>query len=114
MNIAVKILAFVVTAGIVGAVSVFLFGFMILLMNGYHESDARYGIFLFIIWAVVGSLVAGILGVSGVYFLADRRRFHPVAAGFISVGVFLIAGMVINILGVVAGIATAEVVRTQF
>lgn len=114
MNIAVKITTFIITSGIVGLISFFLFGFMIIAMNGYTEADASYGIYLFMIWAFLGSLLAGILGVAAAHFLEKKKNLHIAVAGLISTVAFVIIGIIINFVGVIAGIATAEIVRTQF
>ena len=114
MNIAVKIFTFIITTGIVGLLSFFLFGFMILAMNGYNEADVEFGIYLYMIWAVLGSGLAGVLGIISAHFLVERKKLHTAAAGAISLTTFIIVGVLINFVGVIAGIATAEIVRTQF
>ena len=75
MNIAVKIIIFIITSGIVGAASIFMFGFMIVAMNGFQENDALYGIYLFMVWAVVVSVLTGVLGVVAAHFLAEKKIF---------------------------------------
>ncbi len=114
MNLAVKIAVFLVTGGIVGAISFFLFAFMLLAMNGYSESDAEYGLVLFVIWAVVVTVVAGVFAVLGAHLLEKRHQFHFATSALISCVIFIVIGSVANCIGVGCGILVSEIVRTNF
>lgn len=91
-----------------------LFAFMIIAMNGFQESDAEWGIYLFTLWAAVGALFSAVSSYFGVSYLVNRKKINVYLAGLISILIFSVVGGIVNSVGVVAGLITAEVVRTGF
>ncbi|MEZ5346176.1 MAG: hypothetical protein R2681_11555 [Pyrinomonadaceae bacterium] len=114
MSLVVKILLFLLTTAIIGAVAFFMFAFMIIAMNGYSGSDAEYGLVLFTVWAVVVSVGAGALAVLAAHLLEKRRQIHYALSSLIAFVVFIVLGLGANAAGVVAGIGLSEIVRTMF
>lgn len=96
------------------AIGVFWFFFLLLALNGFHSSDAQWGIFAFIFVAFAVSLFAGLLGAGLVHVLIKRRRMSPLVSSLISVPIFVIIGGGLNFLGIIAGAVVADAARTHF
>ena len=109
MKTLLAVIGFIVTSLLVGAASFVLFFVMMVLMNGFNESDAAPGILLFQIWAGVFTLLAGVLSIVGT-FLFSRKGMKDVSAVALAVVVAVAVGIVLNMIGVAAGLATASFV----
>lgn len=114
MSLVAKLFVFLITSGIVGAIAFFLFAFMLIAMNGYSESDAEYGLIMFVIWAVAFSVVSGVFAVLAAHLLEKRRQLHFAVAALISCVIFIGIGSAANGIGVAAGVLLSEIVRTNF
>ena len=114
MGIVAKILAFIITALINAAIAFFMFGALILGMNGFPSSkSAELGIILYIVWAIVSTILMSVLSVLGVYFLSDKKGLNPFLAASIFIVVFSIIGGISLIIGWAAGLAFASFLFTN-
>lgn len=110
---AAKIAAAMITFGLHLAVGAVVFVSMLVVMNGFSESDARWGIIAFI------ALAAGVtlLMTAGAVVLAHRlgkREIHGVAATLIAAAVCsVIGGALVSASGFI-GVAVAEIARKNF
>lgn len=108
-----KIISAILTASLNLAIGAGLFFFLLLAMNGYSESDAKYG---FVVYAV-SALIVTVLMSTGAAIFAGRllgREYSKVAALILAVGGFSLIGAIFKSVCAVAGIATAEIVRVNF
>lgn len=107
-----KIITFLTIGGVNLAVSVFLLFFLMLGLNGFSERDANYAFLFFIIGAIVVAVLAGILGIVLLKILI-KKSFRSVSASIISILIFSILGIIINIALWFGGLIIAEIVRTS-
>ncbi len=111
MNLGIKIAAFIITAGLVGAVSIYIGLFVLVALNGFSESDGGPGILLYLVWAFLGVIISGVLSVLAVYYLAEKKEFNIIVSGLISIVIFIIFGVLFNIVGGIAGVLFADALR---
>ena len=112
MNYLAAILNFVLTASVAVLSSIPAFGMMIILMNGFHENDAQYGINLFWIWVIlVGLIVAVLSAVAGLY-LSVKKELNPFLGGLIAFLIAMVIQVGVVFIGVFIGLMTADLVRT--
>ena len=95
---------------IAGAVIFFM---MLIAMNGYHESDAQWGLGAYIVLAFIGTMVMSTGAVLAVGLLT-KRLYSPVKAALIAIAVFSIIGVVLKIVFSLIGIGVAEFVRVNY
>ena len=114
MEIFVKILTFIVTLLINSGVAFFMFGALILGMNGFPSSkSAEPGIILYTVWAVVSTIAVSLLSVLAVYFLNNKKEVNAWLASLISVVVFSILGGISIVIGWAAGLGFASYLFTN-
>ena len=111
MSLAVKFSAFVITIFLVGIISIFLLGQMIYLMSEYNDRDGDSGGVLFIFWAFVGTFFAGVLSISLLKSFNQRKGFGLQTSFISAIIVSIIAGILFNIVGMIAGKIFAEFLR---
>ena len=109
MNIIVKILAFFITPLVIIPVAFFCYAFMMIAMNGYPSVGWAQPVFL--VWVALSCLVAGLLAVLSTHLLEKKKKLNILAAGIISIVVFVAVGSALSGVGVVLGIAAREVQR---
>jgi hypothetical protein len=108
-----KIISALATIAITVGSAVVIFFFMLLAMNGFHESDATWGLGTYIVLALAITICSGIAAFSGVHLLAKRKFSGPVAA-IISIGICSIAGVTAQLVSSAVGIAIADFVRRNY
>jgi drug/metabolite transporter (DMT)-like permease len=107
-----KLAAAIVTTTACLAAAVVVFFFMMPAMNGYHESDATWGMGAYILLAFVVSVIVG--GLS--WLLVDKlvaRGFNSAVSLVIAVPVFTVIGIGLEIVCCIIGILISEFVRTH-
>lgn len=107
-----KLTAFFVTLliNIVGGGVIFFF--LLLAMNGYSESDATWGLGVYIVLAILVSIAMASGALLAVQQLV-KREFHGAISVLIAVLVFSVAGAVLKIICSIIGVLIAEYVRTH-
>ena len=108
-----KIIAAILTLLINIAAGVVILFMMLVAMNGFSESDATWGLGVYIVLGLMISLLMGV----GAFFFASRllkKEFSPVASVLISIPVFAIAGSVLKMVSSLIGIGVAEYVRVKY
>lgn len=114
MNYAAAILNFVLTATVAVVCSIPAFGMMIILMNGFHENDAQYGINIYWIWVIlIGLLVSALSALAG-FYLSMKKDLNPFLGGLISFLIAMVIQVGVVFVGVFIGLTTADLVRTGF
>ena len=107
---AAKLAALFITLLINITVGIVIFFFMLLVMNGFSESDAMWGLGTYI---VLGLLVSVAMG-AGAFFavqMLTARKFGGAAAALIAVPVFSVIGAGIKIICSFIGVFISEYVQ---
>jgi hypothetical protein len=107
-----KLAALLVTLLINIAVGVAIFFFMLLAMNGYSESDAMWGLGVYIVLGLTVSVTAS----AGAFFtvqLLIKRKFNQALSALIAVPIFSVIGAGLKIVCSFIGVLTSEYVRTH-
>ena len=108
-----KIIAAFTTLAINFAAGVVILFMMLVAMNGYSESDATWGLGLYIVLASIISLSMSL----GAFLLSGRllkKQFSAVASVMIAISVFAIVGIVLKIISSLIGVGVAEFVRVKY
>ncbi len=92
-------------------VGVVLFFLLLLGMNGYSEQQATPGLITFIIWVLLVSLLTAILSVVTTNFFTTKKSMNFWVAALISIFVFVIIGVVFDIIGLFISIFVTEALR---
>ena len=108
-----KIAALVFTLLIDIGIGVAVFVFLLVAMNGFSESDATWGLGVYIVLAIVISVTMGTLAFFGVGFLMKRHLSGAVAA-LIAVPVFSVIGGCLKLVCCFIGIGVADYVRVNY
>ena len=85
---------------------------MMVAMNGYHESDATWGLCAFVVFAIVitAGTASGAFVISG---LLLRRGMKPLLSVLLAVPAGSLAACVMLIVAALIGIGIAELVRSN-
>ena len=110
---AIKITAAGVTLLLVLAAAFVVLATMIIAMNGYHESDATWGLGAFVILSLIDMALMSLAAFLGAGAL-KKRQYGAFAAAILPVLVFAIVGVGLEVVSGGLGIAIAEVVRVNF
>src|SRR5688572_16844198 len=108
-----KIIATFAALIINAAAAVVIFFFMLLAMNGFHESDATWGLGAFIGLAILITLVMSIASVVIVHLLV-KKRFSSAIAAIISILLCSVVGVVAQVISSIVGIMIADFVRRNY
>jgi hypothetical protein len=108
-----KIAAFLLTLIINTIVAVFIFFMMLVIMNGFSESDAEWGLIAYVVLAAVTAILTSI-GAVVLSHLLQKKQFSPVMSTLIAVPVFAIVGVIVEIVCSIAGVGIAEFVRVNY
>lgn len=109
----VKIVAAIITFVLSIAICVVIFAVMLVAMNGFSESDANWGILLYLILALMTTVLMSV----GAAIFAGRlgkRSIHVAIIVLSSSSVFTLIGAVLLSLSALAGIVAADIVRRNF
>ncbi|HUR98327.1 MAG TPA: hypothetical protein VMZ26_09720 [Pyrinomonadaceae bacterium] len=108
-----KLTAFLGTLLINVVVGVAVFLFLLLAMNGYSESDATYGLGVYIVLALLISLFMS----AGAFFavgILKRRGFRSTVAVLIVIPLLSVISAGLQIVSSIIGVLTAEFVRVHY
>ncbi len=89
-----------------------LFFGLIVAMNGYHESDATYGIAAYLALAVLSCLLATTLAWLTVHILM-KREFRPWMASTVSIAAFCMLGTGALMISMALAIGITEFARAN-
>jgi len=109
---AVKIIAFLLTAIVNAAAGVAIFFIMLLVMNGYSESDATWGLGVYIILALSVTLTMG-AGAAFMVNLLVKKEYSAVVSALVAVLLFSIVGIGLKVVCSGIGVGIAEIVRNH-
>jgi hypothetical protein len=110
---ATKVAAFLITLLINFAAGVAIFFFLLLAMNGYSESDATYGLGVYIVLALIVSLIMSTSAALLVHILM-KRNFRGWTSGLIAVLIFSVIGVGMKVVCSLIGVGVAEYVRVNY
>ena len=99
-----KAVTFLITTLINIGAGAALFFILIISLNGFTEDQAALGLILFIVWALLCSLVAGILSFLSAKFLTERKSYNAWFAALLAIVVFVITGAIVNFVGVIVAV----------
>lgn len=106
-----KIVAFIITITLNLAIGAACLFFLLLALNGFHESDASWGIGAFLMVVLLASAGTALAAAGGVHFLMSRKGFGAALSLAIFVPLFVIIGGTINSAGIVIGALVADIVH---
>jgi hypothetical protein len=108
-----KLMAAIVTGMLNMAAGVVVFFFMLLAMNGFSESDANYGIVVYIILAVIVTVLMAVSAVATVHVLL-KRNWGAFGAAILGIVVFSGVGAGSKVVCSIIGVLVADLVRVNF
>jgi hypothetical protein len=108
-----KIIACLLTlaANVVAGLGVFFA--MLIVMNGYSEADAMFGIVAYVVLAVLVTILMSVSALLLTHKL-QKREFSGVAAASIAVLVFVVSGAVLKMICGLIGVGVAEFMRVNY
>jgi hypothetical protein len=101
---------FLITALINIAIGAALFFILIISLNGFSGSQAEPGLILFIVWALLTSIMTGVLALFSANYLTARKSFNPWLAALLAISIFIIVGAAIDFVGLVAGVVLTSAI----
>lgn len=108
-----KLVAFLLTSLVLLAVGIVFLFMMLVVMNGFSEGDAMWGlgIYVFLTLIVIGAMGTGATSLTARFL---KKEFSPLVACLIAVPVFSLVGIVCEVVASLVGVAAAEIVRRNF
>jgi hypothetical protein len=92
----------------------FAYYFMLALgLNGFMGSDAEYSMNLFPVGVVIVSVLSAVGGIFATGYLIANKNWNPVSAVAVSSIVFIVIGLVVNVVLMFAAIFLADYIRTS-
>lgn len=80
------------------------FFMLILSLNGFTGKQAEPGLILFVVWAILTAILAGVLGFWSAGYLTEKRSFSPALAALASIVFFVIFGAASDFVGFLAAV----------
>ena len=106
-----KAATFLITTLINIGVGAALFFILIISLNGFTEDQSAPGLILFIVWALLCSLAAGIFGFLSAKFLTEKKSYNAWLAALSAIAVFVIIGTIANFFGVIVVVFLTSAMR---
>lgn len=91
--------AIALISGLINFLIAAFFGYFVLplgLMGASSEKAVNLSFILFIVWSVVGSILAMIFSFLAAYYLIEKRNFGNASAFFIPILAFAIVSVIFN------------------
>jgi len=107
----IKAISFLITALINSGIGAAWFFMLLLTLNGFTGANAEPGLILFVVWAVLTAIVAGVLGFLSAGYLTEKRSFTPALAAFAAIIIFVIVGAASNFIGFLAAVILTSAMR---
>jgi len=106
-----KVAAFLLTALANVGIGAFLFFMLLISLNGFAGRQAEAGLILFVVWALLCSLVAGILSFLSVKYLTEKKSFNAWLAALLAIAVCVVIGAAVNFVGIIAAVFLTSAMR---
>ena len=106
-----KVLAFITTIAVNLIIGAVCFFFLLVALNGFHESDANWGIGAFLLTVLFASAGTALAAAGAVHFMMSRKKWGAVLSLAVFVPLFMIVGGAISFTGIVIGALVADIVR---
>jgi len=100
----IKATTFLITALITLGIGMGLFFMLMMSLDGLTGEQADPSLILFIVWVLLASIIAGVLGFLTANYLITKKSFKPGRAALLAIGIFVIVGTVANIVGFIAAV----------
>lgn len=107
-----KIISFLVTLAANIAIGVAVFFMLIVILNGFAERDATWGIYGYVGLAIVASLVLAALATVATGLMM-KRNIHPALSVILPIIGFSVLGGVVKSVLMFVGMVIAEIVRSS-
>jgi archaellum component FlaG (FlaF/FlaG flagellin family) len=107
----IKATTFLVTAFVNIALGAAMFFMLLLSLNGFTGSQAEAGLILFIVWALLTALVAGILSFLSASYLINNKSYNRALAVFVAITIFVIVGAASDFVGFIAALFLTSAMR---
>ncbi|HMT06943.1 MAG TPA: hypothetical protein PKA82_02985 [Pyrinomonadaceae bacterium] len=108
-----KLIASILTLICSVAIGVVIFFMMLVMMNGFSGSDAEYGLVVYIVLALVISVLMSL----GAFLLTGfllKKELSSVLAVVIAFPIFTVIGVVLKVISSLIGIGVADYVRVNY
>ncbi len=108
-----KIAALLITLVLGIVVGVVIGAVLLVVMNGYGESDATWGLGVYVLLALTVAMVCVVMAY---YFtgVLIKKEFSPSFAVLTAIPVFTIITVVLEFVAALIGVGVAEIVRVNF
>ena len=103
--------AFIITTLANIGIGFVLFFALMLSLNGFTGDQAVPGLILFVVWAALCSLAAGVLSSAGAKYLMEKKSFNPWLAALSAIVFFVVAGAAFNFVGVITAVFLTSATR---
>lgn len=107
-----KLISFLTTFAVNVAIGVALFFGLIVILNGFSERDATWGIYLYIALGIAVSLLMATLAAVACGMLVKRGTRAGLSA-MIAIGGFSVVGGIVKVVLLFAGMIAAEIARSS-
>lgn len=108
----VKLAVFLITMTVIIVAGGVIFLLILLAMNGFSESDAMWGLGAYLILTLIVAILSGI----GSSFMAAslvKKQYRPVVSALITITIFSIMAVALEIICSFIGAGVAEFVRVK-
>ena len=92
----IKATTFLITVLINAALGAALFFMLIISLNGFTGKQAEPGLILFIVWALLGSIMTGVCSFLSVKYLIEKKSFNQWLAALLAITIFVTVGAAID------------------
>jgi len=95
------------------AVGVVIAAILVVVMNGYGESEATWGLGVY----ALATLIIAVFGGATAYYFTGvfiKKEFSPIFAVLTSVPVVTVVAVVLEIVAAMIGVGISEIVRVNF
>lgn len=106
-----QILNFFITAIINIGIACVVGFFLLIILNGFSDSQANPGLILYVAWTLLTALIAAALSVLAAKYLIGKKSFRPFSAIAISAPIFIIVGGIVSVVGMFAAVILIEALR---
>lgn len=107
----VKASIFLATALANIAIGAALFFMLIISLNGFTGKQAEPGLILFIVWALLVSVITGVLALLSTNYFVKRKSFNPWLAALSAIAIFIVLGAAIDFVGLIAAVVLTAAIR---
>lgn len=109
-----KLLSLIAVFGINAVVSVCLFFFLILGLNGFRGDDANWGINAYAVLGFLTAVLTAILALVATNYFINKKGFSGITAAFLAIGIFTALGVALNFVSLFIGVIITSIKSGKF